>query len=62
MIVTIMIETYPSFTEWIFLTAMSATTTTTKNRVKSHKGNSTKYTTPTPAPTSGNTDNDAQRD
>ena len=34
----------------------------TKKRVKSHKGDSAKYTTPTPDPTAINSDNGSQRD
>ena len=41
---------------------MSATTTTTKKRVKSHKGHSEKYAPPTSAPPAGKADNGAQRD
>ena len=47
------IATYPSFPERRFPTTMSATTTTTRNTIKSHKGRSTKYTTSTPAPPDG---------
>ena len=61
MIVPRGIVTYPYFPEWRFLTDMSETTTTTKNRVKSHKGHSADYTPSTPAPTSGKAENGAQR-
>ena len=62
MIVPIGISTYPYFTEWQLPAVMSAKTTTTKNRVKSHKEHSAKYTPPTPYPTSKKADNVAQRD
>ena len=53
MIVPIGISTYPYFTEWQLPAVMSAKTTTTKNRVKSHKEHSAKYTPPTRTPLSG---------
>ena len=61
MMVPIGIVTHRYLPKWKFLTAMSATATTTKNRVKSHKVHSANYTPPTPAPTSGKADNGAQR-
>ena len=47
------VAAYPSFPERRFPTNMSATTMMTKNRVKSHKGHSAKYTPHTPAPPNG---------
>ena len=62
MIVPSGIATYPYYPDWQFLTAMSVTTKTTKKRVKSHKGHSSKYTPPTHSLTVGKSDNGAKRD
>ena len=53
MIVPIGIETYPYLPKRRLPTAMRTTTTAIKNRLKSHKGHSAKYTPPTPAPPTG---------
>ena len=47
------IATYPYFPKRRLPTTMSVATTTTKNKVKSHKGHSAKYTPPTTAPPAG---------
>ena len=50
MIVPRGIVTYPSYPKRRFQTTMRPKTMTTKNMIKFHKGHSTNYTPPTPAP------------
>ena len=50
MIVPIGIATHPYYSKRRFPITMSVTTTMTKKTIKSHKGHSSKYTPPMPAP------------